>query len=385
MNETLAVIAPKIGVRSETFIQRHMQDLQPKGTVVVAKSMEEANACSWGVDCPALILNELNNNLKPKKNFKQKTIGYFRRKIGLERDIDRVELSIQRFLREYKVKRILSEYLHLSFRFLKIAQELDIPFFVHAHGYDISRALQEPKWYKEYYQYNQAAGVITVSKVSRMKLIELGLTPSKVHVIPCGVDVPDKPFKRLEQDKIRCLAVGRMVSKKAPILLLAAFRQVANLCPYIHLDYVGTGVLLPAVRQFIQAFNLADRVTIHGGQSHDVVLQLMRKADIFLQHSITDPDNGDEEGLPVAILEAMAYTLPIVSTRHAGIPEAVLDGETGLLVDEGDCSGMADKILLLAQDSNLRSKLGCAAWQRAKKCFSWEQEKHNLLQMMKLS
>jgi glycosyltransferase involved in cell wall biosynthesis len=109
----------------------------------------------------------------------------------------------------------------------------------------------------------------------------------------------------------------------------------------------------------------------------------MRQADIFLQHSMVDPD-GAEEGLPVAILEAMANALPVVSTRHAGIPEAVLEEETGFLVDEGDSLRMSEQILLLAKDSNLRREMGTKGWQRAKDLFTWELQKKRLLQLMRL-
>ena len=280
---------------------------------------------------------------------------------------------------------ILSEYLNFSLNFIDIAQQLKIPFFAHAHGYDVSSALRDPDIKKKYLRYNDAAGVITMSNISRMRLIELGLQPSKVHVIPYGVEVSRVPEKRSLKSEVRCLAVGRMVAKKAPIYLLEAFRQAATHCPNLHLDYIGAGELLPAVRQYVHAFQLDHRITIHGGQSSDIVQKYMREADIFLQHSIVDPDSGDEEGLPVAILEAMANALPIISTVHAGIPEAVVDSETGFLVNEGDCSNMAQKITLLAQNSSSRVKFGIAGWQRSKELFTWERQRNDLRELMKLA
>ncbi len=169
-----------------------------------------------------------------------------------------------------------------------------------------------------------------------------------------------------------------MVGKKAPIITLDAFHRASEHCPNLYLDYVGNGPLLSAARQFIIAFDLTEKVTLHGGQPSAVVHQLMQEADIFLQHSMTDPDTGDEEGLPVAILEAMSHALPVVSTKHAGIPEAVLDKGTGFLVNEGDNAKMAEKILELAENSNLRHALGQAGWKRASEKFSWEIEKQSL-------
>jgi len=130
---------------------------------------------------------------------------------------------------------------------------------------------------------------------------------------------------------------------------------------------------------------LGGRVTLHGAQPSDVVQTLMDQADIFLQHSMTDPETGDAEGLPVAILEAMAKGLPVVSTRHAGIPEAVEESATGYLVAEGDATEMAERIVQLAEDCDLRRRMGEDGWRRAKKYFSWERERAELLNILGLN
>ncbi|HET7694542.1 MAG TPA: glycosyltransferase [Vicinamibacterales bacterium] len=96
---------------------------------------------------------------------------------------------------------------------------------------------------------------------------------------------------------------------------------------------------------------------------------LLGDADLFLQHSVTALD-GDEEGLPVSILEAMAEGVPVVSTHHAGIPEAVQDGETGFLVPPGDCQAMADRTVRLLFDEDLRRTMGVAAQKRVEASFS---------------
>ena len=133
-----------------------------------------------------------------------------------------------------------------------------------------------------------------------------------------------------------------------------------------------------------ESFSLSDRVIVHGTQPSAAVTKLMADADIFLQHSVVDPVNGDEEGMPVAILEAMAAGLPVVSTRHAGIAEAVIDGETGLLVDEGDSVAMSEAIQRLALDPQLRQTFGTRGWERASAEFSWPRERERLLQIMGL-
>jgi colanic acid/amylovoran biosynthesis glycosyltransferase len=368
MSYPLAIAAPHIGVRSETFIRRHMEDLLPGQTVVVAGNATGDYAGNWSIDCPTLVLNQ-----RKQRSYLHRMLRAFNRRLGIKSD----DLAhIKYFLKQHKVQVILGEYLDFSLPWLSLARDLGIRFFAHAHGYDVSMQLRDPKWQVEYLHYNQADGVITMSQLSRTRLLNIGLEADRVHVIPYGTDVPPTPFLRNKQDAgtIRCLAVGRMVAKKAPILMLDAFRRALEVCPNLQLDYIGTGPLLPAVHQFIRAFQLSEKIRLHDAQPSVVVFQLMKEADIFLQHSMTDPETGDEEGLPVAILEAMAYALPVVSTKHAGIPEAVIDKCTGYLVEEGDSIKMAEAIIDLARNRGLRIQMGNNAWELAKENFSCEKE-----------
>ncbi len=372
---TLAVIAPKIGGLSETFIRPHMEDLLPRNTVVVADNANPPDAGHWDVECPKLIFNRLSF---AERGFNKIAKMAFPGHLNFG-------IPVERFLQAHDVSVILGEYLHCSVCWLPLAQKLGIALFAHAHGADISTLLRQKKWQVEYLRYNQAAGVIVVNQVMRQRLIALGIAPEKIHIIPYGVHVPSQPLTRLNQQEIvRCLAVGRMVAKKAPLLTLDAFRRAIEIYPHLHLDYVGTGELFESVQKFIRDWNLEQKVTLHGGQPHQVVKQLMKEADIFIQHSMVDPKSGDEEGLPVAILEAMASSLPVVSTYHAGIPEAVNHDETGLLVEEGNCKKMAEYLVTLARDAELRHQMGQAAWQRAQLHFSWQVEAEQLRQLMGL-
>ena len=111
----------------------------------------------------------------------------------------------------------------------------------------------------------------------------------------------------------------------------------------------------------------------------------MKASDVFLQHSVTHPLTGDQDGLPVAILGAMALGMPVVSTGHAGIPEAVVEGETGLLIDEGDVQAMAQAIVRLGRDVDYRTRLGENGWKQVREHFSWERERNALLELLGLS
>ena len=123
----------------------------------------------------------------------------------------------------------------------------------------------------------------------------------------------------------------------------------------------GGGELFEACRILVKALGLDDRVEFKGVLSHAGVATEMRQARVFVQHSVTTPEQGDREGKPVAVMEAMASGLAVVTTRHSGITELIEDGVTGLLVDEFDVAAMADAMIRLAQDDDLVRQLGRAA------------------------
>ncbi len=330
MDYPLAVLTPRIGVRSETFVRRHALDLLPGKTVLVSREVPKAASGDWCVTSPVLCLSP-NGPLKRFLRRLPNSTGW---------SAARNQRRVKAFLKDNRVKVILGEYLDFSYPFMATAVEL---------------------------------------------LTTLGISKDKIHVVPCGVDVPPSPLEREDSHVVRCFAVGRMVAKKGPLITLEAFRKAAIVMPNLRLDFIGGGDLFGQAQDFVRKHDLAGKVLLHGAKPNKDVLALMRECGIFLQHSITDPLTGDEEGLPVGILEAMANALPVVSTRHAGIPEAVLDGSTGHLVPEGDAGAMADRIIALTKDARLRRAFGSAGWERARNLFSWEVEKAALLRITGLT
>jgi glycosyltransferase involved in cell wall biosynthesis len=255
-------------------------------------------------------------------------------------------------------------------------------YVVQGHGIDVSAALRKEGMIECYQRYNSAAAILTRCEFHRQRLMKIGLLPEKIHVNPGGVDVPDKITGYSAAACKRFLAIGRFVPKKGPIYLLEAFRLAAAQDREITLDYVGGGELLPAARQFVIACRLELRVRLHGAAGEDVKSLLTRECGVFVQHSLTDPETGDEEGLPAAIQEAMAQGMGVVSTRHAGIPEAVEHGVSGLLVEEGDVEAMAEEMGRVANDTALCARLGAAAHAKARDLYTWPAERTRLLEAL---
>jgi colanic acid/amylovoran biosynthesis glycosyltransferase len=239
-----------------------------------------------------------------------------------------------------------------------------VPLVVHFHGRDAShRDVLSENEHSYSKMFAQAAAVIAVSKAMRDRLIDLGAPPERLFHIPYGIDLADFQGSDPSVAPPTFLAVGRFVEKKAPHLTILSFAETLRSCPDARLRMIGEGELLGACRDLACALGVGNAVTFLGAQSHTVVAEEMRRARAFVQHSVV-AESGDSEGTPVAVLEASASGLPVVATRHAGIPDVIIDGQTGFLVEERDCSAMGRMMGRLADDQILASELGAAGRRR---------------------
>lgn len=366
MNTSLAVFTSQPGA---SFINRHVEDLLPERTVAVFRSSKHQPLSGpYEPQNPVLFLDRWERRLPVR----------LAKRAGV-RDKRLLDAAVRRFLQRHGVTVVLGEYLDQFLDFVPLLERMDLPYVVQGHGIDLSTALRQPGRAKHYLAYRSARAVLTRCEFHRQRLLEIGLSAEKVHVNHGGVDVPARPPQRGDGASKRLLAIGANSPKKGPIYLLEAFRRAALKDHDLTLDYVGSGPLLPAVRQFVDACGLTGRVHVHGVVSEETKFGLLRACGVFVQHSLTDPETGNEEGLPTAIQEAMAHGLAVVSTRHAGIPEAVVEGETGLLVDERDTLEMARAILAVTRSA---PAMGRAGHERAAANFSWEHEKQRLLRWL---
>jgi glycosyltransferase involved in cell wall biosynthesis len=328
----------------------------------------------WEASCPVLFLDQWALRLPVR----------LARRVGVSEG-QLCTSRIGRFLREHRVGKVIGEYLDQFVDFVPMLDEMDIPYVVQGHGNDLSASLRTPGMSERFGAFASARAILTRCEFHRQRLIKLGLPAEKIHVNPGGVHVPGEPPKRGPQAMKRFLAIGRMVPKKGPIYLLEAFRQAAAVDPEITLDYLGDGELLPAVRQFVDALRLGSKVRVHGPGSNGTKQRLFEECGVFVQHSITDPDSGNEEGLPASIQEGMAYGMPVISTRHAGIPEAVEEGKIGWLVDECDVAAMSRAMIQIASENGTCAKFGAAAHAKAAQSYSWPAERSRLLGHLGLS
>jgi colanic acid/amylovoran biosynthesis glycosyltransferase len=278
-----------------------------------------------------------------------------------------------RICRRVRPQVVLVEFGFHAVRVMELAPVTGLPLVVHFRGSDASSRRYLEGLAPRYRRLLQLASAVVVkSRPMAERLLALAQgrpEPLPVLVSPSGAD-PER-FEGADPAAAppRFLAVGRFVAKKGPLQTLEAFARASEGHPDWRLEMVGAGPLLEPARRRARALGLEDRVCFSGLLPPPAIAERLRGARAFLQHSLTGPD-GDQEGMPVAVLEAQLCGLPVVATRHAGIPEVVVDGGTGLLVEEGDVAAMAAAIRRLGEDPALAGSLGAAGRRRCQGRFT---------------
>jgi glycosyltransferase involved in cell wall biosynthesis len=237
-----------------------------------------------------------------------------------------------------------------------------IPYSFTAHARDIYVDTASRQLINEM---RDAKAVITVSDYNREHLSRM-LGPGaagKVRRVYNGLNLQRFPFRSpnlLRQGPAAVLSVGRLVEKKGFEDLITAVGLLTERGCDLYLRIIGSGPLEPKLRQMIDDRRLGDRVVLLGAQAHDIVLQELRRADLFVLPCRIGGD-GDRDGIPTVLLEAMAAGVPAVSTPISGIPELIETGVTGHLVPATDPDALADGIKMVLGDPELRYRFTMAA------------------------
>jgi colanic acid/amylovoran biosynthesis glycosyltransferase len=239
--------------------------------------------------------------------------------------------------------------------------DLHIPFVVHFHGADVTSALENHPYRESLHQvFADASALIVASDHIRRLLILEGAPAAKIQVIRYGINIEGiTPLSWQERRGLPpgVVFMGRFTPKKNPIALIEAFALVKQQVPTAQLTCIGDGVELNRVKARIGQLKLEDSVQLCGALARSEALAIVNRHWVYAQHSVTAP-SGDQEGFGISLAEAAMLELPIVATLHNGIPEQVIDRETGFLVREFDYETMAAKIVELLLDPDLAAKMG---------------------------
>ena len=271
-------------------------------------------------------------------------------------------------LRRSRADVALAEFGPVGVQAMDACRVEGVPLVVHFHGYDASSSAVLAGYSRSYRRlFAEAAALVAPSEALRLRLLSLGAPPGRTYTSANGVDCTRFLRGQPERAEPVFVAVGRLVEKKAPQLTIEAFAKVLAVHPTARLRFIGTGPLREQCEELAK-LRCGRAVEFLGEQPHDAVVRELQTARAFVQHSVVAPD-GDMEGMPVSVIEAGASGLPVVSTRHSGIADIVVDGVTGFLVEEGGVDAMAARMAELVERPALAGALGRAARRRVEMHF----------------
>jgi colanic acid/amylovoran biosynthesis glycosyltransferase len=252
------------------------------------------------------------------------------------------------------------------------ALAIDRPAVTIFHGYDVSRLMRDRIWVERYRAVARLGmHALCTSHAVRQQLIEIGWPPSQIDVIHLGVDtdrlafVP--PSQRWTARPRRILMISGLVEMNGVDVALDAMRRLRDRGCDVELRIVGDGPERTRIESLMREWRLTN-VSLLGALEHTLTKYELSEAHLYIQPSITAA-SGDQEGIPVPLMEAMASGIPVVASHHSGIPELVIDGQTGHLIRERDAEGLTVAIERLIRDRSGADRLAHAARARVEQDF----------------
>ena len=259
----------------------------------------------------------------------------------------------------------------------------NLPFSLTAHGQDFMADLGNDDLLREICAAAEFVAVET--EYSRRLMVQrCPDCADKIHRVYNGMDLAnflDPATAAGSPEPVRILSVGRLVSFKGFEYLIEACEQLRQRSVHFRCDIIGDGPLRESLRQQIDELRIGALVTLEGALPQDRVLEKLKRCDIFALASTSD-EKGASDVFPTVILEAMASARPVVSTTMAGIPESVVEKETGLLVPAGESGLFADALEVLCRDGELRAHYGSAGRARIEQHFQIETTVRPLLDLL---
>lgn len=233
--------------------------------------------------------------------------------------------------------------------------------------------------------FKKADLILVVCQHFKNRLIAYGCPPEKIYVHHSGIDCNKFKFKERSSttDKnIRIISVGRLTKMKGFCFALKAIAKLVKIIPNLRYEIIGNGELFDKLQTMITDLGLRKNVFLRGQLSHDEVITALNNAHIFLLTSCTTKE-GEQEGIPNVLMEALASGLPVVATNHSGVPELIQDGISGFLVPEKNVNKLVQKLKYLIQHSDLWIKFAKAGAQRVYKYHNKEIQNKKVLNIFK--
>jgi glycosyltransferase involved in cell wall biosynthesis len=290
---------------------------------------------------------------KPATHFLRRF--WFRQLRDLPWQISGRELRVLQSILSKTDARLLHIYFgQIAVHLLPLILSWKKPSIVSFHGADVTVDMNKPGYRETTRQMLSAVTLVLVRSESlRRAVIHLGCAERKIEIQRTGIPVDEFPFRERNfvtaATEWRFVQAGRLIEKKGLSVTLRAFALFLREHPNANLTIAGEGPLLGELQKLAGELNIDNRVSFKGFVSQEQLREIYDESHIFVHPSQTGHD-GNQEGIPNSMLEAMASGLPVFATQHGGIPEAIENGVSGVLVPERDHEKLAAALLDAVKD-----------------------------------
>jgi len=355
---------------SETFIYSYLKNIKRYTPIVVTS--QQANAGQFPF-----------HPLYDSSKIGRYSWWWWRDRLGYYLYLNKKEyfehvLYFKHILKRANVRLIHAHFGPQGVAMMPVKRWLGLPMVTTFYGFDVTQLPREDIW-KDAYPKLFREGDLFLAEGGNMRqaLIAIGCPAEKIRIQHIGIDT--EKFRYQERTfpangKVVVLFCGRFVEKKGLIYALQAIKLLLPKNPHIELRVIGDGILRNDIENFINENRLNLHVRLLGYQPHDVFVEELKQAHIYLQPSVTAQNGDSEGGAPTTLLEAQAAGVPVVSTCHADIPEVVVNGKGGFLVPERDVLALAERLEYLISHAGEWPSMGREGRKHIESCYDIEKE-----------
>jgi glycosyltransferase involved in cell wall biosynthesis len=332
-------------------IYRQISALERVSPVVIAQKRENSGRFPF---------DRIDIVPKPAQHFFRRF--WFRQVRDKPWQISSGELRALMKVLERRRARLLHIYFgHIAVHLLPLIRAWPRPSIVSFHGADVMVDMNKPAYRETTRQMLDVVKLVLVRSESlRRAVADLGCDQKKIEVQRTGIPLDEFPFRERNfpgsDGEWRFVQAGRLIEKKGLPVTLRAFASFLKRYPKATLTIAGEGPLLGHLQELARELKIDNRVSFTGLISQEELRDLYYGSHVFLHPSETGPD-GNQEGIPNSMLEAMASGLPVFATEHGGIPEAIKHGVSGVLVPERDEEELAWTLLNAVEDQRFLARV----------------------------
>ena len=261
-----------------------------------------------------------------------------------------------------------------------MSKKLGIPFTFTVHAFDL---FVNPNVKVLKKRVEEAKAVVAISNFNKQIVCNLtGIEPEKVHVIRACPMLNKFKAVKSQNGSFTAVTVARLVEKKGIKYAILAIKELVKDYPNIQYNIVGSGPLEGELRALVGLCGLEQNVAFLGHLDDESLIEELRRATMFILPCICTK-NGDMDGIPVSLMEAMYLELPVISTKISGIPELIEDNQEGILIKPKDCKQLSDAIKTLLDNEKMRIKLGKNGKKKIETTFNINTETAKLVDVWK--